>query len=199
MLRVNKPGIIHNNPGGGLNINSGGTLNINNGAKVENDARINIYDGGTLTVFAGGTLQNDATIYKQCRGTLTLQPGASFSGSGPILSDQCVVVNDVSLNEGNSGTTTFAFKVTRSGDSYFQISVDWITAAGTATANTDYVPRSGTLTFSSGQTTKTVNIAVKGDTTVEPNERFTVKLSNCSSTCTIIDNSGRGTIRNDDE
>ena len=74
-------------------------------------------------------------------------------------------------------------------------------AAGTATAGTDYVARSGTLTFTDGQTTKTVNIAVKGDTTVEPNEKFNVRLSGCITSsigCHIVDDKGVGTIKNDD-
>ena len=67
-----------------------------------------------------------------------------------------------------------------------------------ATAGNDYSSKSGPLTFTSGQTSKTVNIVVRGDTTVEPNERFSVKLSNCSLGCVIVDNKGVGTIQNDD-
>ena len=88
-----------------------------------------------------------------------------------------------------------------------QVIMNYATAASTATAGTDFVSRSGTLEFTTGQTTKTVNIAVKGDTTVEPNERFTVRLPDCDNDdgsvgvtdlCDITDSSGRGTIRNDD-
>ena len=66
----------------------------------------------------------------------------------------------------------------------------------------DYVSRSGTLTFTAGQTSKTVNINAKGDTTIEPNERFSVRLSNCNDSGVAItflsDNRGVGTVKNDD-
>ena len=206
MLRINEPGILQNN--GKMYIN--GTLtNVNGDGNLDNEgATIYLYSGGaTLKVFTGGTLDNSGgSIYKLCGSTFTLNPGSSFTGN-PLDGDACIVINDVSLNEGNSGTTTFAFKVTRSGITTGKTTVNWITVAGTATAGTDYVSRSGTLTFTPGQTTKTVNIAVKGDNTVEPNERFSVKLSGCITQdnrpglpggCTITDNSGRGTIKNDD-
>ncbi|HEV7232959.1 MAG TPA: Calx-beta domain-containing protein, partial [Sphingorhabdus sp.] len=45
---------------------------------------------------------------------------------------------------------------------------------------------------------QTITIQVTGDTTVEPNENFTVQLSNPSANTTITDNSGAGTITNDD-
>ena len=66
-------------------------------------------------MFTGGTLDNnDGYINKQCRGTLTLNPGSSFTGNS-ITGESCIVISDVSLTEGNSGTKNFAFKVTRSG------------------------------------------------------------------------------------
>ena len=65
-------------------------------------------------------------------------------------------------------------------------------------ADTDYTTKSGTITFIASQTSKTVNIVVKVDTAVEQNEKFNVKLSNCSTGCSIIDNTGVGTITNDD-
>ena len=49
---------------------------------------------------------------------------------------------------------------------------------GTATANSDYVGLDDTLTFQPGQTRQTLQIAVIGDTTVEPDESFEVRLSN---------------------
>lgn len=71
------------------------------------------------------------------------------------------------------------------------------TANGTATAGSDYTAKSGTLTFSPGQISKTISVAVAGDTTPEVNETFHVKLSGAANT-TILDGSGKGTITNDD-
>src|SRR5207253_162530 len=105
-----------------------------------------------------------------------------------------ISINDVTLPEGGSGTKSFDFTVTRSGDTSGTSSVNFATADGTATvANSDYVANSGTLSFAAGETTKTITIVVNGDTTVEPDETFTVNLSNCVG-CIITDSHGVGTI-----
>jgi uncharacterized repeat protein (TIGR01451 family) len=108
-------------------------------------------------------------------------------------------INDVTMNEGNSGTTTFMFTVTLSPSSSQTVTVNYATADGTATAPSDYTAISSTpLTFAPGETTKTVNVLVNGDTTVEPDEAFTVNLSGNSANSNISDAQGVGTITNDD-
>jgi uncharacterized repeat protein (TIGR01451 family) len=108
-------------------------------------------------------------------------------------------INDVTLSEGNSATTTFAFTVTLSPTSAQTVTVNYSTANGTATAPTDYTSISSTqLTFAPGESTKTVNVSVNGDTTVEPDETFTVNLSGNSANSNISDAQGVGTISNDD-
>ena len=56
---------------------------------------------------------------------------------------------------------------------------------------------SGTLTFAPGESSKTITVQVKGDTTVEPNETYKVVLSKVAYAF-IADGTGVGTIRNDD-
>ncbi|WP_017170247.1 beta strand repeat-containing protein, partial [Xanthomonas phaseoli] len=70
-------------------------------------------------------------------------------------------------------------------------------ADGTATAGSDYVARSGTLSFAPGVTAQGVAVTVNGDTAVEPNETFSVGLSGASN-ATIARATGTGTILNDD-
>ena len=85
-------------------------------------------------------------------------------------------IADARVTEGNTGTTN-AFTVALSkADS--TVTVGYATANGTATAGQDYTATTGTLTFAPGETTKTITVAVTGDTAVEPNETFTVTLSN---------------------
>jgi hypothetical protein len=108
-----------------------------------------------------------------------------------------VSINDVSLNEGNTGTTNFTFNVTLSAASSQTITVGFATADGTATAGSDYVANSGTVTFNPNVTSQPITVLVNGDTTVEPNETFFVNLSNPTN-ATIADNQGLGTIVNDD-
>ncbi len=62
---------------------------------------------------------------------------------------------------------------------------------------TDYVGTSGTLTFSPGQSSKTVTVKVIGDTTVEFNDTFELWVQFWDGLW-LVDDSGRGTILNDD-
>jgi hypothetical protein len=67
----------------------------------------------------------------------------------------------------------------------------------TSIAGSDYVAASGILTIPSQQTTGTITVPIKGDTTWEPNETFYVNLSS-SVGAMIADKQGLGTIVNDD-
>nr|WP_238148576.1 putative Ig domain-containing protein [Xanthomonas campestris] len=121
-------------------------------------------------------------------------------GQGTIVNDDALPslsINDVSVNEGNSGTTTATFTVTLSAASGQTVLVNYASADGTATAGSDYVARSGTLTFAPGTTAQGVAITVNGDTAVEPNETFSVGLSGASN-ASIALATGAGTILNDD-
>ena len=114
------------------------------------------------------------------------------SASGPTLS-----VGDATVTEGNSGSTSASFAVTLSQASAGTVTVGYSTVNGTATAGSDYTATSGTLTFTAGQTTKTVTVPVTGDTVVEPNETFYLSLATPTG-ATILDGQGTGTITNDD-
>ncbi len=80
------------------------------------------------------------------------------------------------------------------------MTVNFASADGTATAagpNSDYTATSGTLTFTPGQTTKTVTVLVNGDITDEIDESFQVDLSTPVA-ATILDGQGLGRITDDD-
>src|SRR5262249_34585965 len=78
------------------------------------------------------------------------------------------------------------------------VTMSFRTINGTATTSDgDYVPRTGTLTFAPGQTTKTITIEVKGDSKREANETFFVDLFGNSSNSLLSKNRGIGTILND--
>jgi hypothetical protein len=119
---------------------------------------------------------------------------APVTGGTPVPS---LSINDVSVNEGNAGTTTATFTVTLSAAAASAVTVNYATADGTATAGSDYATASGTLTFVAGQTTRTVSVTINGDVAVEPNETFAVNLS-AASGATLADASGQGTLVNDD-
>jgi hypothetical protein len=128
---------------------------------------------------------------------------AHFAPSTGSLNPQTVKpqptlsINDVSMAEGDSGTTTMNFTVTLSAASSLTTKVDFATANGTATAPSDYVATNGTLTFNPGDLTKTISVTINGDVTFEPDETFTVNLSNPINSG-ISKGIGIGTIQNDD-
>ncbi len=106
-------------------------------------------------------------------------------------------INNVSKNEGNSGTTAFDFTVNLSTSSAQIVTVNYATANGTATAPSDYQAKSDLLSFAPGETSKTITILVNGDFEIEPDENFTVNLTNAAN-ATIANGVGTGTILNDD-
>ncbi len=127
--------------------------------------------------------------------------GAGGTATGTITNDDVtpsISVGDFAALEGNAGTTPFTFTVSLSNASYQTVTVDWVTANGTATtAGSDYAAGGGTLTFLPGGTTQSATVNVNGDTTDEPDETIFVNLSNPAN-ATPGDVQGQGTIQNDD-
>jgi hypothetical protein len=107
-----------------------------------------------------------------------------------------VRIDDVSVEEGDYYTTA---TLTVSLDSHGTdpVTVDWATADGTADFY-DYSSDSGTLTFAPGEDSKQVTIYISGDGMDEPDETFTVELSNATN-AVLGDASGTVTILDDDE
>ncbi|QQR74581.1 MAG: hypothetical protein IPJ17_03040 [Holophagales bacterium] len=126
---------------------------------------------------------------------------ADGTGIGTITDDDAtptLSVSDCTVTEGNSGTVNCAFTVSLSAASGQTVTVSRATANGTAVAPGDYTAlAAATLTFTAGQTSQVVNVAVAGDTLDEPNETFTLNLSTPVN-ATILDGTGVGTITDDD-
>jgi len=141
--------------------------------------------GITLSMPTGG-----ATIGSPSSTTITINDNDVAAGAFSI--------NDVRVNEGNSGTSTATFTVTYTAGG--AANVNFATANVTATSGSDYATTSGTLNFpSSGSSqTQTFNVTVNGDTTKEANEVFRVNLSGATGGATITDSTGYGVIRDED-
>ena len=69
---------------------------------------------------------------------------------------------------------------------------------GGATADGDYIAKTGTPTFAPGETTKTITIEVTGDSKKEANETFYLDLFGNSGNALFTKKRGLGTILNDD-
>ena len=99
-----------------------------------------------------------------------------------------------------SAPTPFTFTVTRTGVLTGASSVAWATAGSGARPATaaDFANRrlpSGTVTFSAGETTKTITVNVVADSLAEPDEGFTVTLSSPSGAAIGVPAQASGTIR----
>ena len=155
----------------------------------------------TITVPVTGDLLDE--IDESFTVTLTNPTNASITdgiGLGTIADNDptpTLVVNDVTVAEGDTGTTAATFTVTLSAPSGRAASVDYSTLNGSATAPADYAGVTGSLNFAAGETTKQVTVLVNGDTLDESNETYTLNLSNATN-ATILDASGTGTINDDD-
>jgi uncharacterized protein (TIGR03437 family) len=160
---------------------------------------------------------SNSTFDVTVNGDQTIEPNESFlvnvtnvsgatvvdgQGQGIIQNDDSSVlsINDVAASEGDSGTTTFSFTVSSSlpappGGITFDVATEDSTAT---VANSDYLAKTLTgQSIAAGEQTYTFDVTVNGDTVVEPDEIFLVRLTNVSN-ATPGDAVGQGTIQNDD-
>ncbi|MDB9447212.1 Calx-beta domain-containing protein, partial [Anabaena sp. CS-542/02] len=118
-----------------------------------------------------------------------------------VLPQLAIAPTNAVQPEGNQGLTPFTFTVTRTGDNTGTSSARWeVTGTGNNPANAADFPGgafpSGTVTFAPGVTSQVITVNVQGDTVAEPNETFTVSLSEATNatittataTATILDN-----------
>lgn len=168
---------------------------------------------GTLTFAPGETSR---TISVVIIGDRLAEPNETFfvnlsqttsgavvdgQGAGTIVDDEPrVSISDVTRTEGKRGQTTlFTFTVTLSVAYDQAVTMSFRTVNNTAKTNdSDYVARTGTLTFAPGETTKTITIEVKGDNKKESDETFFLDLFGNSSNSLFSKSRGTGTILNDD-
>lgn len=109
---------------------------------------------------------NESPVSEQ----LTLQ--AKEITNLPILSTNSVEV----VENAESATIVLTLSEAASGEA----SVDYTTQDDTAVANEDYVASNGTITFSAGETEKTISIEIVDNTLFEEQETFTIEFSNVS-------------------
>lgn len=174
------------------------------------------YTGGvaTVTIPAGATVAAititptvDAVVEPDETVTLTVATGSGYavgatpSVTGTIINDDLatLAISDVTVTEGNAGTTNATFTVSISAPAGpGGVTFDIATADGTATAGSDYVGQSLTAqNIPAGSSTYTFTVVVNGDTFYEPNETFFVNVTNVIN-AVVGDAQGMGTILNDD-
>src|SRR5262245_40515053 len=101
----------------------------------------------------GHSAVTTAVMYAFANGVTTLQPddiaGIQAIYGPPVTGVGSVSIGDVTITEGNAGTTLATFTVTRTGGTE-AFAINFATANGSAAAGSDYVATSGTLTFGNG-------------------------------------------------
>lgn len=108
-----------------------------------------------------------------------------------------LTLEDVRIDEGNSGLRDAVFTLRLSNPSGLPVSVDFTTSDGSATvADNDYQPRNGRITVPPGQATRTITVAIVGDLKQEADETFFLNLSNPNN-ATLADGLAVGTIVDD--
>ena len=158
----------------------------------------------TLTPIENTTpeLTETATLTLAALTSYKLDPVIANRSASATIADnevRTIAVNDVTVTEGNGpGVVNATFTVTLSSASSDTVTIDVATSNGTANAGADYtaLPLT-TLTFTPGQTSKTVTVQVSGDVIDEENETFFLDLTNATN-ATIADAQGRGTITDND-
>ncbi|MGE8505324.1 MAG: Calx-beta domain-containing protein [Pseudomonas sp.] len=174
-----------------------------------------VLPSGTLNFTSGQTSQ---TITLQVAGDYRLEAseglrvelydpstGASLgnaSATATITNDDtglAIATTRSGLVEGDSGSVIHEFTVTRSGVTTGTTSVDWSLSGEVDAADfVGGVLPSGTVTFGPGETSKVIQIAVRGDRDVEGDESFTVTLGNASGHADILVGEAQGSIVSDD-
>lgn len=166
---------------------------------------------GTLTFNPGETSKNiavslsdnslDATD-KTLVMTLSNASNATISdatGTGTITDDEAtpsLTISDISSDEADG---TAIITVTMTGSSASTVTVDYATANNSALAPSDYIAKSGTLTWTSGQTgDQSFAVDLSDDSLDENGESFFVNLSNASN-ATISDSQATVSISDNDD
>ena len=165
---------------------------------------------GTLTFTAGETMltipvptldDNEQESEERFTVTLSNPSGARLNddtGEGTITDNdqplELAIDDAPAVVEG--GTAEFVVRL--SAVSGVAVTVDYETVDGTALAGSDYTARSGTLTFTAGQTMMTISVPTTDDSEQESEEGFTVVLSNPSG-AGLNDDTGEGTIIDNDQ
>ncbi|MFN0317554.1 MAG: Calx-beta domain-containing protein [Burkholderiales bacterium] len=140
---------------------------------------------GAASVAVTVTPVNDTLVEGDETVVLSLASSANYtvgtaSATVTITSDDIapasvsVAATDASATE--AGPTTGAFTVTRTGATTAALSVNY-TMSGTATAGSDYLSPSGSVTIPAGAASATVTITPVNDTLLESNETVVLTLA----------------------
>ena len=139
-----------------------------------------------LTGATGATLPDAAAV-------------ATVAANDSTAVAQCTVSVDDVVTSGPEGYVDFVVRL--SGPSSSPVAVNYATSEGSADAGTlssgDYISQSGSLTFSAGETVKTVRIGLTDNATSDPTQTFFLTLSAPSTNASLGRAVGHAVVVND--
>lgn len=126
-----------------------------------------------------------------------LSNGVSFETSG--RAEAWIEDNDGGVNYSGiwgikEGTPELTVYLYRGNDGDFPMTVDYVTTDGTAVAGADYQRVAGTARFEAGESQKTIQIPLINDAIAEPDEQFSLTLSNPTGGATIFPSNGNNAL-----
>jgi hypothetical protein len=180
----------------GLSLGGVGTVanacTFNTSTRVYTCSGLSIYGDYTISPFQQNTVFDPAS---------RLHPSITANASNQnftAVENRMLSISNATVTEGNSGTSALNFTVSLSAASSQNVTVNYSTANGTASAGADYqTVTNGTVTIAAGQTSANATVQVIGDTLDEQNETLSVTLSNAQG-ATISQATATGTIVDDD-
>lgn len=151
---------------------------------------------------------NGAGLGSPSSATVTINDNESSSGSSNSSTSAGTAASSSSNPNGTfsfaaaayavrENANTVTITVNRTGGTNGTVAVNYATSNGTANSNNDYSATSGTLTFNPGESSKSFNISITDDSSVDGAKSFNLTLntptggsniSNASATVTIYDN-----------
>ncbi|HYD13548.1 MAG TPA: Calx-beta domain-containing protein, partial [Allosphingosinicella sp.] len=168
-------------------------------------ATVTVNVQGDVTIEADESFTLTLTTASNTDGTVTTNIGANDDATGTITNDDTPVISianaqDTEVDPPNTKDMVFIVTLSQAPTSGF-VTVNFTTVNGTALATTtgfdnDYVTTTGQVVFGVGETMKEIRVPVRGDLDDEPDEFFSIVLSNPvggvigtgTATGTIIDN-----------
>ena len=135
----------------------------------------------TVDPTADTTVESDETVILTLATGTGYTVGTTTAVTGTIANDDSTVtsqlsINDITVVEGQNNNAILT--VTVNNPNPQQITVNYTTAPIDATANVDYTSQTGTLTIAPNTSTASISIPILNDNLNEPDEVFTVTLSN---------------------
>jgi uncharacterized repeat protein (TIGR01451 family) len=143
------------------------------------------------------TVASDATDGNAANNTATTTTTVT-SAPPPAVSNGTLALAAATASVGESAGSV-VLSVTRTNGTDGAVTVTYATANGTATAGSDYTAANGTLSWAAGEGgSKSITVSIGGDTVDEPDETFTVTLSNATGGASLGASVVTVTIADDD-